>query len=150
MTGVAPYRAVDIGTGSGILAIASVVLGISECLAIDIDPDAVAAALENVRLNQVNHKVRVALASPESLDEPPFAMVLANLLTPTHQALLSLYGRLLAPGGRAILGGILAAEGDQMAAALDASGLRVRERIMGKEWCVFQVERSRDAVPCAP
>ncbi len=150
LKGARPTRALDIGTGSGILAIAAVGLGIPECLAVDVDPDAVAAARENVHLNQVDHKVRVALASAESLEEPPFALILANLLTETHQALLPLYSRVLAPGGQAVLGGILAVEEDQLAAALRAGGLRVVERIGGAEWCALRVERRCGPIPCPP
>lgn len=150
LRGARPTRALDIGTGSGILAIAAVGLGIPECLAVDLDPDAVAAARENVHLNQVDHKVRVALASAENLEELPFALILANLLTETHQTLLPLYPRLLSPGGQVILGGILAVEGDQLAAALRAGGLRVVERIEGAEWCAFRVERPCGPIPCPP
>lgn len=134
-------RALDVGTGTGILAIAAARLGLPECLAIDVDPDAVASARESVRLNQVGHCVRVALASPEDLDRPPFSLILANLLTRTHQALLPSYGRLLVPGGQAILGGILATEGDQMAAALDACGFGIVGRITGEEWCALRAGR---------
>jgi len=141
LTGAPPARALDIGTGTGILAIAAVALGVPQCLAIDIDPDAVAAARENVDLNQVDRHVRVVLASPDSLGEPPFTLILANLLTDTHRPFFSVYDRLLAPGGQAILGGILAPETDQMAALLAAFGFRIAERIAGEEWCALRAER---------
>ena len=138
-----PHRALDIGTGTGILAIAAVRLGVAECLAIDTDPDAVAAARDNVELNRVGRRVRVRVATPAQVAEPPFALLLANLLTETHQALLPDYRRLMIPGGRAILGGILTTDEDQMAAALGAHGFDNHERIRKAEWCAFCVERPR-------
>lgn len=141
LRGSPPPRALDIGTGTGILAIAAVLLGVTECLAIDVDPDAVAAARENIELNRAGRRARVRVATPEQVAGPPFALLLANILTETHQALLSAYWRLMVPGAQAILGGILSAETNEMVMALGAHGFGIHERVRKAEWCALRVER---------
>jgi ribosomal protein L11 methyltransferase len=102
----APGAAVlDVGSGTGILAIAALRLGARAALAIDVDPDAVAAAQVNASRNDCR-ALTVRLAEPRDITER-FPLVLANLLTHTHLALAEHYARLVAPGGRLVLGGML-------------------------------------------
>jgi ribosomal protein L11 methyltransferase len=101
-------RALDIGTGSGILAIAAARLGVSQVLAIDTDPDAVANAASNARLNGLAHRVRCEVGDAGMLYPPaPAGLVVANLLAAAHARLASHYGLLLEPAGTLIVGGIL-------------------------------------------
>src|SRR5262249_22736171 len=102
----------DIGTGTGILAIAAVKLGAPRAVGIDMDPDAIAAARLNAAKNGCADRIGVLLQGADEPvpGEPSFRLIVANLLTHTHLALAKRYERLVAPGGSLILGGILADE----------------------------------------
>ena len=119
-----PARALDLGTGSGILAIAAARLGVPDVLACDLDPDAVGAAAANATGNGVGERVRAVLADAATLAVEPAPLVLANLLAAAHVALAPRYARLVAPGGALVLGGLLTAEGDPVAEALAPHGFR--------------------------
>jgi ribosomal protein L11 methyltransferase len=124
-----PARALDLGTGSGILAVAAARLGVAEVLACDTDPDAVAAAEANAARNGVADRVSAVLADAAALTTPPVPLVLANLLAAAHRTLAPRYGQLVARGGALVLGGLLDGEADGVAAALVAHGFRrVAER----------------------
>jgi ribosomal protein L11 methyltransferase len=118
-----PSHVLDVGTGSGILAIAAARLGVPDVLAIDVDPDAVAAATANVERNRLRG-VRCVVADAASLDAPAAPLVVANLLAGAHRALAPRYARLVTPGGVLVLGGMLDAEADDVAATLAARGFR--------------------------
>ncbi len=124
--------ALDIGTGTGILAIAALKLGASAVLAIDVDPDAVAAARVNASSNGCE-ALTVRLAEPVDVGER-FPLVLANLLTHTHLALASQYARLVGPGGRIVLGGMLEDEDGRVAEAMAGAGFVPRSRLALEGW----------------
>lgn len=111
--------ALDIGTGTGILAIAAAVLGVPMVSALDTDPDAVAAAMGNVARNGLDGRIECRLGSPEDFPGPPAPLILANLLAPTHRSVAAHYRRLSLPGAHLVLGGILA---DERQDVLDAMG----------------------------
>jgi ribosomal protein L11 methyltransferase len=119
-----PARAIDLGTGSGILAIAAARLGVPEVLAIDSDPDAVASATANVQRNGLAERVTCAGADAAMLHAEAAPLVLANLLAAAHRALAPCYARLVAAGGTLVAGGCLNAEADDVTAALAAHGFR--------------------------
>jgi ribosomal protein L11 methyltransferase len=118
-----PARAIDLGTGSGILAIAAARLGVRDVVAVDTDPDAVASASANVARNGLDGRVRCLVADAETLEVPAAPLVLANLLAAAHHSLAPRYGRLVASGGTLIAGGCLDGEADGVAAALAVQGL---------------------------
>ena len=101
-----PATVLDVGTGSGILAIAAAALGAEQVLACDIDPDACRIARENVAGNGMTDRVKI---TDRPLEELPgdFEVVLANILAEENVRLaVELSGR-LAAGGTLILSGIL-------------------------------------------
>ena len=119
---IEPGRA--FGTGSGILAIAAARLGVGRVLACDSDPDAVAATQTNAALNGVADRVRPIVGDAATLAAEPAPLVLANLLAAAHRALAERYARLVAPNGMLVAGGLLDAEGDDVAGALADHGFR--------------------------
>jgi ribosomal protein L11 methyltransferase len=138
--GGAPARALDIGTGTGILAISAVKLGVGEVLAVDIDPDAIAAARRNAETNDCADRVRLELEGPQAVwSTPPFRLVLANLLAHTHLALLPHYARLTAPGGSLVLGGILGEEAEQVNDALESAGFEPSARVIIDGWASLRL-----------
>ena len=132
-------RMLDLGTGTGILAIAAVKLGMPVVLAVDVDPDAIAAARANAERNGCAERVTLALGGPEAASPTaPFAIVIANLLSHTHLALLPQYARLMARGGFLVLGGILADEAPRLAQAFEAGGFPLSARLSIDGWATLR------------
>jgi ribosomal protein L11 methyltransferase len=119
-----PARAIDVGTGSGILAIAAARLGVRHVLACDVDPEAVAATQANAGRNGVADRVHALVADAASLVAAPAPLVLANLLAGAHHALGSSYRRLVDDGGALVVGGLLDAEADDVGRELAVHGFR--------------------------
>lgn len=136
----APDRVLDVGTGSGILAVAAIALGAARVVAIDIDPDATAAARANAARNDCADRIEIALAEPGEVDGT-FPLVVANLLTHAHVALAGAYARLVAPGGALVLGGILADEDEVPARAVEPVGFARRDRVVIEGWSSLAFER---------
>lgn len=105
----------DIGTGSGILAIASAKLGADSVLACDIDPGAIQVARVNCRRNRVEQRIRLFTGEVEALSGSRFDVILANLEGKLIREKLSDFGQLLNPRGRLVLSGLL---------ERDATGIR--------------------------
>ena len=94
----------DIGTGSGVLAITAIQLGINTGLGIDIDPNAISEAKNNVSLNHLNHRITIRNVPVELLTEPYF-LIMANLRYPTLIQLSSDIFRLLENDGFFVMSG---------------------------------------------
>jgi ribosomal protein L11 methyltransferase len=114
----APKSMLDAGTGSGVLAIAAALLckriGLgSEIIAIDIDPTALENARANARLNDVEKSIRFSSIPLASIHRH-FDLITANILSHTLIELAPHLKRIVAPGGRLILGGFLADEADEV------------------------------------
>lgn len=105
----------DIGTGSGILAIAAVCLGIKKGLALDIDPCAVAEAKENIALNRLAERLFVSGRRLETI-RLSFSMVIANLRYPSLKQFYPRVKRLTGTGGRVILSGFRPGERESLLA----------------------------------
>jgi ribosomal protein L11 methyltransferase len=88
------FMALDIGTGSGVLAIAAVKLGIDKAIGIDIDPVARYEAKRNVTLNALDEKIRITSDPPESFLPKKFDLIIANLRPPTLQSLFPVIKKL--------------------------------------------------------
>lgn len=125
--------ALDIGTGTGILAIAALRLGVPEATAVDVDPDALREARKNAERNGVERRVHLYLAGPEGL-HGAFPLLLANLLAASHTALAPHYRRLVTGDGTLILGGLLSDEAPAVVSALAAHGFVPGDRAELNGW----------------
>jgi ribosomal protein L11 methyltransferase len=101
-----PASMLDVGTGSGILALVALVLGAATARAIDIDPDAVALANENARRNGLESRLEVDTAPLEAVGAS-FDLITANIEASVLTAMADPIARRLRPGGILILSGIL-------------------------------------------
>jgi len=128
-----PGRMFDLGTGSGILAIAGAFLGIGDILAVDIDPVAVEVASLNVSSNAVDDRVTVAGGSVEAA-EGLYDIITANLSASVLERLAPEITGHLAPGGSLIISGILEEEQAGVAEAFTRCGLRVEKILKEKVW----------------
>lgn len=133
----------DLGTGSGLLALAAARLGAGPVLALDTDPCACAAAAANCRRNGLAAAVRICCGSLDALaPRATFALIFANLTAAAHLDLLPALATHLAPGGRAALAGILEEQAPPVRRAVRAAGLAVAGRHRAGEWITLYAARS--------
>jgi ribosomal protein L11 methyltransferase len=122
-----PRRVLDLGTGTGVLAIAAAKALHSGVLASDIDAPSVQVARENARLNQTGHLVEMIRATgfsaPQFAKRGPFDLVLANILANPLRQLATPMARHLAPSALVILSGLLTHQAPAVIAAYRARGL---------------------------
>lgn len=133
----------DIGTGTGILAIAAASLGAARVVAIDTDPEACEAAKKNLTINEDAGQVRILHGGIEILRPADrFDLLLANLDTKTLCPLLHTLLRLLEPRGQLIASGIPVEDEATVTAAVQAAPLRIVERRVQDDWlCLTLVAR---------
>lgn len=128
-------RVLDVGSGSGVLAIASVLLGASRATGIDIDPETLGNARENARLNGVADRVDV---NAGRLDHPAvsgrYRVVVSNISAASLTAMLPGFAARLQPGGELILSGLLIEESGSFEAALASGGFSLIERETQGAW----------------
>ena len=122
-------RVLDVGSGSGVLSIAAVLLGASRATGIDIDPETIGNALENARLNGVADRVDVHAGR---LDHPAvdgrYRIVVSNISAASLTAMLPGFAAHLHPGGELILSGLLIKEAGPFEASLASGGFALLER----------------------
>ncbi len=130
----------DLGTGSGILAIAAAKLGAARVLAVDIDPVAVEAAQANTSANQASQTVTVGCGSLAEVlnlkfDMSNFKFVLVNILAKIIVELCAQgLEQVVAPGGLAVFAGLIDAQETGVRQALAQAGLEVIQRLQEKDW----------------
>jgi ribosomal protein L11 methyltransferase len=134
-------HALDVGCGSGILAIAAAALGVPRVDAIDLDPDAVAATEDNARRNAVGDRVRPAVADVDGWAGPPAPLVLANLLAAAHATLAPALLARVTPGGSLIAGGLLAHEVPAVTGVFAAEGGWLVELAEDDGWAALLLRR---------
>ncbi|MBM4294157.1 MAG: 50S ribosomal protein L11 methyltransferase [Deltaproteobacteria bacterium] len=134
-----PWPVLDVGTGTGILALAAARMG-AGVLAIDLDPEAVAAALKNVRLNALEDRILVE-ETPLAFLRQQFALILANITAPDLLSLAeALAGRLLA-GGALILSGFLEEDLPAIRSRYLGLGLKETGRLTEENWVSLILRR---------
>jgi ribosomal protein L11 methyltransferase len=127
----------DVGSGSGILAIAAVLLGATACIAIEADPLSCEALRENLEHNGVADRVRCVEARVDASDLirlGPVSGVVANIETGVLASLMPGFAGALSPGGWLILSGILDREWPELRAAAESAGFRFVEVDADGEW----------------
>jgi ribosomal protein L11 methyltransferase len=132
----------DLGTGSGILAIAAARLGARQVLALDTDAVAVEVARANIQANGLADIVAVERGSlPLPVRGPTFDVVAANIIARVILDLATPLAEALAPAGTLIASGILLQREPEVAAALRAAGLRVVGRRHDGDWLALVAQR---------
>jgi ribosomal protein L11 methyltransferase len=133
-----PRRVLDLGTGSGLLAIAAAKLGAAHVLASDIDPLATAAAKGNAAANGAAPRLRAITAAgfrhPAFAAAKPFDLIFANILAKPLVGLSQELVRHAAPGARIILSGLLDAQARMVTARYRAAGCRLTARTKKNGW----------------
>ena len=140
-----PRRVLDIGTGTGILAIAAAKTWRMPVLASDFDPEAIRVAGRVVRQNGVGQWVHCAVAigttGRAAAERGPFELIVANILAGPLAALASAVARHAAPGARIVLSGILASQTAQVVASYRFAGLHRTHSIILGDWITLGFRR---------
>jgi ribosomal protein L11 methyltransferase len=140
-----PRRVLDLGTGTGVLAIATAKALQIGVLASDIDPLSVRVAHENARLNGTGDLVEtiqaVGFAAPEFAQRGPFDLVLANILANPLRQMATTMSRHLAPSGLVILSGLLPHQAQSVIAAYRARGLVLKRHIQVEGWSSLMMRK---------
>lgn len=135
-------RVLDVGCGSGILAIAAVKLGAADALGLDTDPIAVESTVANARRNRLVRRVRARAGSLPS-GEPPYDVVLANLIAGVLVPMAGALRDELRPGGTLVASGIFIDREAEVRSSFDAAGLRVGRRAAEGDWVALVASRPR-------
>ncbi|RKU14385.1 50S ribosomal protein L11 methyltransferase [Candidatus Poribacteria bacterium] len=118
----------DIGTGSGILAIAAAKLGAKRVDAVDLDATTIPIAQSNIQINKAESIIRLHQGDGlNALERQKYPLIIANILTKVLLPMIPICPTFLEPAGRLILSGILVQEASQIEAQLEANGFRVLE-----------------------
>jgi ribosomal protein L11 methyltransferase len=133
-------RVLDVGCGSGILAIAALRLGASRALGVDTDPIAVEATVANARRNGLSRRIQARGGSLPS-DEPAHDVVLANLIAGVLVPLAPSLCDELRPGGTLLASGIFLDRERDVQAAFETVGLDVSGRSVEGEWVALEAVR---------
>jgi ribosomal protein L11 methyltransferase len=134
----AGMRVLDVGTGSGILALAAAKLGAASVICIDNSSVAVESATANAAANKLSDKITVVLGILDEAENArlagPYDMVLVNIIAHVIGGMAPELARVLAPGGLLIASGIIEARRDDAEPALLAAGLELIDQAMIDDW----------------
>lgn len=133
---------IDVGTGSGILAIGAALLGASHVLAIDIDPDAVRVAAENVAKNHVEQIVSVQEGNLLDRVSAVCDICVANIISDVIIAFAAPLMNHIRPGGLFICSGIVSVRSDEVENALRDAGYEILRKVTRGEWTAFLSRRN--------
>jgi ribosomal protein L11 methyltransferase len=140
-------RVLDLGCGTGVLAIAAAKLWRFPVLATDIDPVAVEVARENARANTVAPLIRATVAdgleSPSIRARAPFHVICANILAAPLTRLAPTLAAALAPGGFALLSGLLRNQENLVLSFYRSQGLVLRQTLRDGPWSALVLQRGR-------
>jgi len=142
-----PRRVLDLGTGTGVLAIAAAKALQAHVLASDIDPLSVRVARENARLNGAGDMVQTIRATgfsaPEFATQGPFDLVLANILANPLRQMATPMARHLAPSALVILSGLLPPQAQGVISTYCARGLVLERHLQIEGWSSLLMRRAR-------
>lgn len=139
------FHVLDIGTGSGVLAIAAAKIFHTRAVATDIDRIAVNAARDNARLNRVGPLLSLVHApgtrDPRIVAGAPYDLIFANILLGPLTRLAVPIARLVAPGGRVVLSGLLPSHANAARSVYGAQGLALERRRDLEGWTTLILRR---------
>jgi ribosomal protein L11 methyltransferase len=135
----------DLGTGSGLLALAAARLGAAPVLGLDSDPEALRVARENRRLNGLEGSLWLATGRVEALSGAPYDLVLANLFRRPLEEVADAVGARQHAGGRCVLSGFGPADAEGLAAVWRRAGYRVSSESREGEWAALTLLREERA-----
>jgi len=136
-----PDSILDVGTGSGILALAALTMGVKHAVGVDTDPDAVQVAAEHARMNNVADRFKLVLGGPETADGT-WPLVVANILAAPLIEMAPVLVRRVASRGRLILSGIPQSLEGEVRQAYARLGMRHIRSMSREAWVVIVLQAS--------
>jgi len=136
----APWKMLDVGTGSGILAIYGSKLGAREVVAIDNDSEAVRWAKRNIEINEIPVPINLSVTPIEEISNT-YDLVTANLILGTIIELFDELTKVLAPNGLLILSGILREQVSDVQKKINKNGLKTERIMQMEEWSCMIVRK---------
>jgi ribosomal protein L11 methyltransferase len=124
----------DMGTGTGIIAIAAVKIGAKSALGIDNDDWAYENALENIKLNQAENNVKILLGSHKDIQNKNFDVIISNIDFKTNYELIDIYPDFLSENGVIILSGLLMSDFPEMKNKILKNNLKIVEELKENDW----------------
>jgi ribosomal protein L11 methyltransferase len=137
-----PSPVLDVGTGSGILALAALRLGASRAVGYDIDKLAVEASTANAQANDLGDRFRAQHGTLPELADESFPLLVANLVAAVLVEMAPRLAAHTAPGGTLIASGIIEGRSDEVEAALTAAGYEVVDWITEGDWVTVRLVRT--------
>ena len=134
-------KVLDMGTGTGVLCIASIFMGATSTVGIDNDEWAYENSVENIKLNNVSDKVRIVLGDLNSIPGEKFDIIASNIDFRTNSEYVKSYSKYLSDSGVIVLSGILITDEPSMTALVEVQGLKVIDKKYENEWCCLIVTR---------
>ena len=131
---VTDRRVLDVGTGSGILALAVESLGAAPVVGLDIDETAIWVARETARQQEWPSRAKYVVGPVECIGGVEFDIVMCNMISTVFLPLVGELRRLLAPAGIAIFSGLLGSEVDSVSGELEDAGFAIRSHGIHGEW----------------
>lgn len=133
-------RVLDVGTGTGILAIGAKLLGYASCFGTDIEDDAILASVDNAKRNNVQCDFRKG-SMPDAGEQ--YNLVFANILAVVLLRIMDDLFRVTKPGGQAVLSGLLTTEEDEVIARAKQSGFLFQTKSAQSDWSAVVLRRPR-------
>ncbi len=143
-----PRKILDLGCGSGILAMAAAALFHKKVLAVDIEPWSVRAARENVKRNKLGNFVHCEVGNgwltPSIRKQAPYDLVFANILARPLCKMARNLARNLQPEGIAILSGLLVSQTAMVLSAHQKQGLKLEDKVTQGHWATLILKKPRE------
>lgn len=139
------FKMLDIGCGSGILAIASVLLGAEYAVGVDIDAQSVKTARENAAINDVSDRTEFIVGDLAEKVSGRFPVVCANIVADVVIRLLDGAEKYIADGGVLIVSGIIDIRENDVLEAAKRHGYEISQKRYRDNWCAFALRRKTDA-----
>lgn len=141
------WRLCDVGTGTGILALAAHLLGFGSVAGSDIDPDAITAATNNAQMNKVDLALWQGSAPVKGVPgrkefTPPFDVVVANILFVVLEKIIGELAQVVKPGGILILSGVLVEDADTMIRLATEQGMKLVDQGELEGWACITMAKN--------
>ncbi len=134
-------KVLDIGTGSGILAIASVLLGAESAVGVDIDAQSVKTAKENAEINGLANKTEFFVGDLADKVSGKYNIVCANIVADVIIRLLPDVGQFMEEDGILIISGIIDIRKDDVLSAVEKNGFKIEAEAYRENWCAFVLKK---------
>ena len=134
-------KMLDIGCGSGILALASVLLGSKAAFGVDIDAQSVKTAKENAAINNIGDKAVFSVGDLTDVDKGKYDVICANIVADVIIRLLPDVGKFMTDKGVLIISGIIDIRKDDVLKAVNENGFKIKDERYRENWCAFTIEK---------